>query len=103
MAIIEFSLASDNIEIISNNNSSEEMEMYNNEMMQVILNILKNAQDNLKEKEIQNPKITTDKKSLSVSNNGEGMPMDVIEKIFDPYFSTKDEKMGRDWGFICLR
>ena len=79
------------------------MEMYNNEMMQVILNILKNAQDNLKEKEIQNPKITTDKKSLSVSNNGEGMPMDVIEKIFDPYFSTKDEKMGRDWGFICLR
>lgn len=103
MAIIEFSLASDNIEIISNNNSSEEMEMYNNEMMQVILNILKNAQDNLKEKEIQNPKITTDKKSLSVSNNGEGIPMDVIEKIFDPYFSTKDEKMGRDWGFICLR
>lgn len=99
-AIIESSFANDKIEFVCDYNSAQEMEMYANEMMQVILNILKNAQDNFKEKQIKNPKITitTDKKSLSVSDNGGGIPPDVLEKIFDPYFSTKDEKNGTGLG-----
>ena len=92
--IIKASLINNNIKIIEEYNSKEKIELYSNEMMQVILNILKNSQDNFQEKEIKNPciKITTENRTISICDNGGGIPEDIIEKIFDPYFSTKDEK-----------
>ena len=46
-------LYNDNIEIIQEYHSDESYELYASEMMQVILNLLKNAQDNFKEKTIK--------------------------------------------------
>ncbi|MEN8303452.1 MAG: PAS domain S-box protein, partial [Campylobacterota bacterium] len=43
LAIIRASLEYDNIEVVEHYNSSEKLEMYDSEMMQVVLNILKNA------------------------------------------------------------
>ena len=94
LSIIKASLISSYIEIIEEYKSKEEIELYDNEMMQVILNILNNAQDNFQEKDIKDPyiKITTENRTISICDNGGGIPEDIIEKIFDPYFSTKDEK-----------
>jgi len=105
MAIVESSFANDNIELIYNYNSNEKMDIYDREMMQVVLNILKNAQDNFKEKQTTNLKITitTDKKSLSICDNGGGIPENILEKIFDPYFSTKDEKNGTGLGLYMSK
>ncbi len=105
MAIVESSLLNDNIEIIYNYDSFEEIEIYDREMMQVILNIFKNAQDNFGEKQIKNPRITiaTDKKSLRISDNGGGISSATLEKIFDPYFSTKDEKNGTGLGLYMSK
>jgi PAS domain S-box-containing protein len=88
-----------------NYNSHEEMEMHDSEMMQVILNIFKNAQDNFKEKQIKNPiiTITTFEKTLSICDNGSGIPNEIIEKIFDPYFSTKSEKNGTGLGLYMSK
>ncbi|MEA2099581.1 MAG: HAMP domain-containing sensor histidine kinase [Campylobacterota bacterium] len=74
-------------------------------MMQVILNILKNAQDNFKEKRIKNPqiRIITDRDRISIYDNGGGIPIDIKEKIFDPYFSTKDEKNGTGLGLYMSK
>ena len=105
LGVIKASLVNNNIEIIEEHNSKEEIELYNNEMMQVILNILKNAQDNFKEKQTNDPyiRITTENKTISICDNGGGIPEDIIEKVFDPYFSTKDEKNGTGLGLYMSK
>lgn len=94
LSIIKASLTHSNIEVIEEYKSKDDVELYYNEMMQVILNILKNAQDNFLEKGIKEPyiKITTENRTICICDNGGGIPEDIIKKIFDPYFSTKDEK-----------
>ena len=74
-------------------------------MMQVIINILKNAQDNFKEKEIKNPyiKISTEHRSIRICDNGGGIPKPILNKIFDPYFSTKNEKNGTGLGLYMSK
>jgi signal transduction histidine kinase len=103
--IIKPSLLNDNIEIIQEYNSKEEIEIYDNEMIQVMLNLFKNAQDNFKEKQTKNPyiKIITENRTISVCDNGGGIPEDIIEKIFDPYFSTKNEKNGTGLGLYMSK
>ncbi len=103
--IIKTSLINNNIEIIEEHNSKEEIELHSSEMMQVILNILKNSQDNFKEKDTKNPliKITTENRTISICDNGGGIAEDIIEKIFDPYFSTKDEKNGTGLGLYMSK
>ena len=93
------------IEIVSDFQSQEKIPMYENEMMQVILNIFKNAQDNFNEKKVKNPKIEirTKDKLLYITDNGGGISNDIIEKIFDPYFSTKDEKNGTGLGLYMSK
>jgi len=105
LTIIEASLLSDNIEIIKNYDDGIKIELYDNEMMQVILNLLKNAQDNFKEKNIKNPKIqiTIKDKTIIICDNGGGIPTHIIGNIFDPYFSTKDEKKGSGLGLYMSK
>ncbi|MCW8954254.1 MAG: DUF3365 domain-containing protein [Sulfurimonas sp.] len=103
--IIEASFKNYNIEIIEDYKDEQKFDMYGNEMMQVILNILKNAQDNFIEKNVENPyiKITAEGSTLSICDNGGGIPEDIIEQIFDPYFSTKDEKNGSGLGLYMSK
>jgi len=105
LSLVKTSLISKNIEIIEEYNSNEKIELYNNEMIQVILNILKNAQDNFEYKSIKSPyiKIITGDRMISIYDNGGGIPEDIIEKIFDPYFSTKDEKNGTGLGLYMSK
>ncbi len=98
--IIKVSLANRNIEVILDLNCHDSFMTYSNELKQVIINIVKNAQDVLSEKSIENKyiKIKTfivdTKHILEISDNGGGIDDNVIEKIFDPYFSTKLQKDG---------
>jgi signal transduction histidine kinase len=103
--IVKPTLISENIEIIEEHNSKDEIELCESELSQVLLNILKNAQDNFKEKQIKNPyiKITTENRTITICDNGGGIQEDVIEKIFDPYFSTKDEKTGTGLGLYMSK
>jgi signal transduction histidine kinase len=79
--------------------------MYDREMMQVILNILLNARDSFKENDIENKPITITsyKNSLSICDNGGGVPDAIIDKIFDPYFSTKQQKNGTGLGLYMSK
>ena len=105
LIIIKASLESENIKIIQEYNYNEKVELYDSELMQVILNILKNAQDNIKEKQIKDPyiKISTENKTISICDNGGGIPEDIIENIFDPYFTTKHEKNGTGLGLYMSK
>jgi len=103
--IIQASLANDNIEVIQEYNSGKAVRLYDSEMMQVILNLLKNAQDNFKEKSIKDAKITikTQDNAIFICDNGGGISKKIIDKIFDPYFSTKNEKNGTGLGLYMSK
>lgn len=109
MAIFETSLKSDNISFSQKYESENIVSIYSNELMQVILNILQNAQDNFLEKNIADAKISIktfdiEKTSIiEIYDNGGGVSSEVEEKIFDPYFSTKNEKNGTGIGLYMSK
>jgi len=97
------------VDIKENYESSKELEIYSGELMQVFLNLIKNAQDNFIEKKIEKPKIDISTKDtdngveVAIYDNGGGISEDIIEKIFDPYFSTKSEKNGTGLGLYMTK
>ena len=105
MVIIESSLKKNNIQLNISYNHEIEFETYENELKQVLLNLIKNAEDILVEKNIQNPKIQIDIDGLKliVNDNGGGVPDDIKDKIFDPYFSTKLKKDGTGLGLYMSK
>lgn len=105
MLIIGASIKNDGIEIIEEFCGDQSQDMYDNEVMQVIINILRNAQDNFIEKKIPSPqiKIKYQDNTLYISDNGGGIPEEIIEKIFDPYFSTKNQKNGTGLGLYMSK
>ena len=104
LQIIEASLISENIHIVQELTSSKSIEMYDNELMQVFLNLFKNSQDNFKEKNRENSYIKIHTKDIDngveiiFTDNGGGASEDIIEHIFEHYFSTKSEKNGTGLG-----
>jgi len=69
---------------------------YKNELKQVLINILSNAKGILIDRKIKNAQITIiiDVNSITIRDNGGGIKLDNIEKIFEPYFSTKKDGLG---------
>jgi len=73
---------------------------YENEFSQVLFNILNNAKQEFIEKNITDPKIQVEISStnkhviLKISDNALGIDENIIDKIFEPYFTTKDSGMG---------
>ncbi len=109
LKIVRATFLSYSIEIIEKLDDAKVIEMHTNEIVQVFLNILKNAQDNFREKNMENPKIyITSKNSkdgvcIEFCDNGGGISDDIIDQVFDPYFSTKDEKNGTGLGLYMSK
>jgi len=107
--MIQTSITSKGIEINLDFQNNEDVMIYPNNIMQVILNILKNAEDNFIEKKIDNATINISTKSdndsdiISILDNGGGIPEDIIDKIFEPYFTTKDEENGTGIGLYMSK
>ena len=86
-----------------------EIEGYKNEFSQVLVNLLNNAKDILVEKDVCPAYIRIfviqgdDKLVLKVCDNGGGIPDSQLEKIFDPYFSTKEEGKGTGIGLYMSK
>jgi PAS domain S-box-containing protein len=93
-----------NINIISDN----KIVVYKNELLQVLINIIKNAIDASVEKNIPKPKITIviddvdNTKIINIIDNAGGVPQELRDKIFEPYFSTK-KKNGTGLGLYMSK
>jgi PAS domain S-box-containing protein len=103
--IIDSTLKVNKIDIELKLDSKIVFNTYPNEIKQVLLNLIKNAEDVLIEREIENPKIViqTQESRLSVYDNAGGIPTDIIDNIFDPYFSTKLKKDGTGLGLYMSK
>jgi signal transduction histidine kinase len=82
---------------------------YENKLMQVLLNIFKNAADALETTDRDDRKITvsvTDtskgKIMIAIEDNGGGIPGEIAQRIFEPYFSTKS-KNGTGLGLYMSK
>lgn len=87
---------------------------YQNDFKQVSLNIIKNSADAIiertkKENKGYKGKIQIDiiKKenmlSISYKDNGGGIPEEIVDKIFNPYFSTKSQQSGTGIGLYMSK
>ncbi len=109
LSILKPQIEQENIVINIEYASTKKTKIYENEMVQVFLNILKNSLDNFEEKRIQNPIInikTEDiigKVIVSICDNGGGISEDIRNFIFDPYFSTKNNKNGTGLGLYMSK
>jgi signal transduction histidine kinase len=109
LSILKTSLAENKIVIKMDYKSAKQVMLHDTEMMQVMLNILKNAEDNFIETKTQNPVIeiftrdTHQGVEVEICDNGGGVDIDIQDKIFDPYFSTKDEKNGTGLGLYMSK
>ena len=80
------------------------IESIENEFIQVLINILNNAKDALLEKEDGDKLIiiNTYKKDnvlcVEIIDNAGGIKEHIIEKIFEPYFTTKHQSVGTGIG-----
>jgi C4-dicarboxylate-specific signal transduction histidine kinase len=80
-----------------------------NEFSQVILNILMNAKDALLERKVAAPRVKVRLFSedgnvvLTISDNGGGIPPEIMDKIFDPYFTTKGPDKGTGIGLFMSK
>ena len=86
------------------------MKGFSNELEQVLLNILNNARDVLAEKNRDKKKIITivlkkedENVLITIEDNAGGIEDDVIDKIFDPYFSTKEGRNGTGLGLYMSK
>lgn len=77
---------------------------YENELVQVVMNILNNARDVLEKKEDNQRFIFIDiynqneNAIIKIKDSGGGIPEDIINKVFEPYFTTKHQSQGTGIG-----
>jgi two-component system, NtrC family, sensor kinase len=83
---------------------------YKNEILQVLLIIIKNAKDELtKESSTQRKLIFVDSyreenhNIIKIRDNAGGISKDIINKIFDPYFTTKENDEGTGIGLYMSK
>jgi C4-dicarboxylate-specific signal transduction histidine kinase len=81
---------------------------YKNEYSQVLINIINNAKDILIQRKIQNPKIkiviSENSKNIitKIEDNGGGIKINPIEKVFDPFF-TYEKLNGSGIGLFMSK
>jgi signal transduction histidine kinase len=88
---------------------------YQNEFKQVVLNIVNNAKDAIIEKRRKKQLLATpgeivvdvfaieDRLKIEISDNGGGIPLDIMDKIFEPYYTTKENQGGSGIGLYMSK
>jgi signal transduction histidine kinase len=110
LTLVESSLANYNIEIEVIAEKEHFIDGYANEYSQVLLNILLNCRDAFEENKIRRDRVITVTISeenghsvVTVGDNAGGVPEGAIDKIFDPYFTTKGPDKGTGIGLYMAK
>ncbi len=109
ISVINASLKFHNIELIFNINKNSDVYGYPREFAHAFLNILSNSKDVIVERKIQNPKIIVSIKSgkqftlIRIEDNAGGIKEENIDKIFEPYFTTKHATQGTGIGLYMTK
>ena len=103
--LVEGAIKIHDINMILDIDTNIQIDGYENELLQCLINIFNNAKDILNEKveenklvlistSIEEEKIVV----IKIKDNGGGIPEDIINKVFEPYFTTKHQSQGTGLG-----
>ena len=97
------------IEFIAQVKSDKVITSMFNEIIQVIINILNNAKDAFTSKDLDSKavffitNIKNKKMEITIKDNAGGVPCDIIDRIFEPYFTTKHQFLGTGIGLYMTK
>lgn len=100
MNILENRMQKLGIQVVRDVRETIMIEGYPNEFLQVLINILNNSLDAFEARSIQEKRIIIscyskdNKNIISILDNAGGVPQTIHDKIFDPYFTTKEKGTG---------
>jgi len=109
ISIISASLKNNNIELVFDIQEDNIIKGYSNEFSHAILNIISNAKDVLVSRKIKKPKIILSIKVgkeytiIKIKDNANGIMIEDINSIFEPYFTTKSSKRGTGIGLYMTK
>lgn len=101
--LLKSSIDKHNITIVEDIEDSELLS-YESELMQVILNIISNSIDILKDKNIDSryiyfkTKVLNNNLIITISDSGGGIDKKILNRVFEPYFTTKHKSQGTGIG-----
>ena len=108
LGIVGKSLENNGIKIVLQGSLPHKENFFANELVQVFLNILNNARDVLIEKKVSDPEVVITLKeeksmySICVEDNGGGVDVKILPRVFEPYVSTK-AKNGTGLGLYMSK
>jgi len=109
LSLVEDSFNKQNIDIQVIAKKDPTIYGFQNEYAQVLLNILNNARDVLTERETADPRVTIticsegERSVVAIADNAGGIPADILDKIFEPYFTTKGPQAGTGVGLFMSK
>ena len=109
LSLVELSFRDQRISIAHHTEGDPLVAGHPNEYAQVLLNILMNARDALVGNNIGNPLISIrafadgDRSVVTVTDNAGGIADGIIDRIFDPYFTTKGPDNGTGIGLFMSK
>jgi PAS domain S-box-containing protein len=109
LALIRKALVKENITLQIEGDRSLQIEGIPNELTQVFLNLLQNAKEAFARREegerwlrihlVRDERFAV----ITVEDNAGGIPEESIQRIFEPYFSTKHSSQGTGLGLFMSR
>ena len=106
LSLLHAAMVNNGINVISNLNDDLEIEANENELIQSFINIINNAKDavneNVKNSDDKLIFVETIKEDSNlivlIKDNGGGIPNTIMNRIFEPYFTTKNKSVGTGIG-----
>jgi PAS domain S-box-containing protein len=109
-ATMQINIKNLNIQLINNfSNDIVMIKCFKGDLIQVLLNLFNNAQTALEKLDINERFLFTTIKEYNdyieiiVSDNGGGIKEDIINNIFEPYFTTKHKAQGTGLGLFMSK
>jgi len=109
ISMIGPSLSKEDINLIVNLKEEIEINAYPSEFMQVVFSIINNSKDAFNKQSINNKEIIIslyqDSKNifLEFEDNAGGIKKELVNKIFEPYFTTKHKSQGTGLGLYIAQ
>ena len=106
LAVVNSSINNHKLQVVKDFDDSIDINNYSNELQQAVINIFSNAKDALKDK-IKDEEdrlifmnIYKDEQFayIELKDTAGGIPESIIDKIFEPYFTTKHQSQGTGLG-----
>ena len=109
LSIVNKTLSSNDIEVVCLFSETSEISLLKRELIQVLINIINNAKDSMIASSQSEKKLliktheSSNKITIEVCDNGNGIKEKNMHAIFEPYFSTKNEKTGTGLGLYMSK